>query len=45
MKFGKRLRLCTRVKHPKIENDHPNHQSCSIQNPFAKGCSDISQPY
>ena len=41
----KKVKLCTRVKHPKNENDHSNHQSCSIQNPFAKGYSEISQPY
>ena len=52
MTFGKRLKLCTRVKHPKkLENDHPNHQSYSIQSPLnghsdiAKGYSDILQPY
>ena len=45
MTFGKRLRLCTRVKHPKNENDYPNRQSRSIQSPFAKGYSDISRPY
>ena len=41
----KKVKLCTRVKHPKNENDHSNHQSCSIQNPLAKGYSEISQPY
>ena len=45
MKSGKRLSLYTSVKHPKNENDHSNHQSCLIQNLFAKGYSDISQPY
>ena len=38
-------KLCKRAKHPKNENDHSNHQSYSIQSPFAKEYSDISQPY
>ena len=29
----------------KNENDHPNHQSSLIQNPFAEGYTDISEPY
>ena len=41
----KNVKLCTKTKHPKNENDHSNHQSCSIQSPFAKRYSDISQPY
>ena len=45
MTFGKKLKLCTRVKHPKKWNDNSNHQSCTIQSPFAKGYSDILQPY
>ena len=32
----KKVKLCTRVKHPKNENDHSNHQSYSIQSPFVK---------
>ena len=41
--FGKSRKLFIKVKHAKSQNDYPNPQSCAIQSPFRKGCTDFLQ--